>query len=111
MRSYIPDMKYIIKNYLPIIVTSSLLWSISTIISQSSVEYSALEFGIKNSDATMILLYSAVGAITGSFLSIRMNTRRWFYFLLFSTLFAITVFLIPIFGTTFARLSLIATIL
>ena len=60
MKMYIPDLLYIAKNYLPVIVTSSIFWSISTIISQSSVEYSSATFGLKSSEATMILLYSAL---------------------------------------------------
>lgn len=111
MWQYIPDLKYITQKYWAIIITSSILWSLSTIISQSTVEYSAIKFGIKNSEATMILLYSAVGAIVGSFLSIKMNSNRWLYFLIFNILFAITVFLIPILWTTFAILSVMAAIL
>lgn len=111
MRQYIPDLKYITKKYGAIIVTSSILWSLSTIISQSTVEYSALKFGIKNSEATMILLYSALGAIIGSFLSIRMSSNRWFYFLIFNLLFALTVFLIPILWSTFTILSIMAVVL
>ncbi len=111
MRSYIPDLKYIIKNYLSIIVASSILWSISSVISQASVEYSAKMFDMKLSEATMILLFSALGAIIGGFLSIKMHTRRWFFFFLFGALFALSTLLIPILGTTFTRMSILATIL
>ncbi len=111
MRLYIPDMKYVIKNHAHVIVTSSIFWALSTIISQASVEFSVEAFDKKNSEATMILLYSAVGAIAWSFLSIRMNRRRWHYFYIFSMLFALTVFLLPIFSTSFSNLAILATIL
>jgi hypothetical protein len=111
LQQYIPDISYIARKYGMIIITSSVLWSLSTIISQITVEYSADKFGIKNSEATMILLYSALWAIVGSFISIKMNTNRWFYFLVFNILFAITVFLTPIIGNTFFILSMMAGIL
>ncbi len=111
MKAYIPDLIYITKHYLPVIVTSSLFWSISTIISQSSVEYSSATFGIKGSAATMILLYSAVWAIIGSFLSIKMGKNRWMFFMIFSIFFALSTAAIPIFGSTFGNLSIIATLL
>ncbi|GAB0174965.1 MAG: hypothetical protein HHAS10_08440 [Candidatus Altimarinota bacterium] len=111
MKAYIPDLIYITKHYLPIIVTSSLFWSISTIISQASVEYSSATFGIKSSQATMILLYSAVGAIIGSFLSIKMGNNRWMYFMIFSILFSLSTAMIPVFGSSFGNLSIIATVL
>lgn len=111
MKSYIPDLIYITKHYLPVIVTSSLFWSISTIISQSSVEYSTVTFGMKDSDATMILLYSAVWAIIGSFLSIKMGKNRWMFFMMFSIFFALSTAAIPIFGSSFGNLSIIATLL
>jgi hypothetical protein len=111
LQQYIPDISYIARKYGMIIITSSVLWSLSTIISQITVEYSADKFGIKNSEATMILLYSALWAIVGSFLSIKMNTNRWFYFLVFNILFAITVFLAPIIGNTFFILSIMAGVL
>ncbi len=49
--------------------------------------------------------------IIGSFLSIRMNQKRWFYFLIFNVLFALVVFLIPLLGTSFFRVSVLATLL
>lgn len=111
MKQYIPDLLFISRKYGAIIVASSVLWSLSTIISQASVEYSAMAFSMKNSEATILLLYSAVGAIIGSFLSIRMNQKRWFYFLIFNVLFALVVFLIPLLGTSFFRVSVLATLL
>lgn len=111
MRAYIPDMKYIIAHYAQIIVVSSILWSISTIISQATVEYSTGAFNLKNSEATTILLYSALWAIGGSFLSIRMNRARWKYFLIFSLFFALVTFLIPIIGTSFTNMSILAVLL
>jgi hypothetical protein len=57
---YIPDLKYIVKNYYLIVIVSSFLWAISTIVSQASIEFSVVKFDVEASDATYVLLYSAV---------------------------------------------------
>ena len=44
MKEYIPDIKYITKKYYIIMLSSSFLWAISTIVSQSAVEYSEANF-------------------------------------------------------------------
>jgi len=108
---YIPDLKYIIKNYHLIIIVSSFLWAISTIVSQASIEFSVVKFDVEASDATYVLLYSAVWAILWNFISMKMNQARWKFFIIFNSLFALLIFLFPYLSVTFSALSLLAVLL
>lgn len=111
LKAYIPDLKYILRNYLFIILTSSFLWTVSTIVAQASVEYSKITFSIEASKATYVLLYSALWAIIWNLLSVKMNTNRWKFFIIFNTLFAIVIISFPFLATTFSMLSFLAVIL
>ncbi|MFA5916621.1 MAG: MFS transporter [Candidatus Gracilibacteria bacterium] len=111
IKAYIPDLKYIVKKYLYVIIGSSLLWAITTIVSQSSVEYSVNTFGIEASKASFLLLYSAVGAIAGNILSMKMNTNRWKFFIIFNTLFSFVIIAFPFFAKSFLYINIMASIL
>lgn len=108
---YIPDLKYILKNYSFIIIASSFLWTISTIVSQASIEFSVEKFSIDASKATYVLLYSAVGAILWNVLSVKMNKNRWKFYIIFNSLFGIIIFLFPFLAFNFSILSFMALIL
>lgn len=108
---FIPDLKYIIKNYTWIILGSAFLWTISTVVSQASVEYSVIKFNIEASKATYVLLFSALWAIIWNVVSMKMNNNRWNYYILFNTLFAILILLFPFIATTFTNLSIAALVL
>jgi len=60
MKSYLPELKYIFNHYGLLIISASFLWAISTIVSQKAVEYSIVNFGKTESEATFVLLYSAL---------------------------------------------------
>ena len=111
LSAYLPDIKYILKNYLLIILTSSFLWTISTIVSQITIEFSVERFWISASKATYILLYCALWAIIWNILSIKMNIHRWKYFIIFNSLFWIMILIFPILGQDFTKLSIMAGIL
>ncbi|MCP4524125.1 MAG: MFS transporter [Candidatus Gracilibacteria bacterium] len=111
MKDYIPDVKYILKKYYKVILTSSLIWSISTIVSQQAVEYSVNNFGKDPSGAAFVLLFSAVGVIIGNIISVKMDTNRWKYFKIFNILFAIFVFSLPFASINFSYISAIAFII
>lgn len=111
IKSYIPDLKYIIKNYLFIIVTSSFLWTISTVVSQVAIEFSSLELKVEASKATWLLLYSAVWAILWNILSVKMNKKRWLFFTIFNILFALTIISFPFLWTSFLNFTILAFIL
>lgn len=111
MWDYLPDLKYILKHYSFIIITSSFLWTISTIVSQASVELSVNSFWIETSKAAYVLLYSALWAIIGNFLSVKMNKKRWLFFIMFNSLFAFVILLFPFLAKDFKSLSIMAVIL
>ena len=111
LKAYIPDLKYIIKNYTSIIIWSSFLWTISTIVSQSSIEYSMNSFNVEASKATYILLYSALWAIIWNVISMKMGKNRWKFFILFNLLFSILIILFPFLAISFTLLSILALVL
>jgi len=111
LKNYIPDLKYIVKNYFFIIITSAFLWTISTIVSQASVEYSEKTFMIIKSKASFVLLYSALWAIVWNLLSVKMNVSRWKFFIIFNTLFSLVIIIFPFLAVNFAVLSFLALIL
>ena len=108
---YIPDLKYIVKNYYLIVIVSSFLWAISTIVSQASIEFSVVKFDVEASDATYVLLYSAVWAILLNIVSMKMSKVRWKFFIIFNSLFAILIFLFPYLSVSFSALSWLAILL
>ena len=111
LKAYIPDLKFIIKNYTLIILWSSLLWTVSTIVSQASVEYSVIKFEIEKTTATYILLYSALWAIIWNIVSMKMNTARWKFYIIFNSLFALLIILFPFLAVSFSTLSILAVFL
>ncbi len=111
IKAYIPDLKYILKNYSFIIITSSFLWTVSTIVAQSSVEYSTKTFNIETSVATFILFYSAIWAIVWNLLSVKMNKNRWKYFIIFNVLFSFVIISFSFLATTFIAMKILAVIL
>lgn len=60
MSEYIPELKYVIKNYSLLIIVTSLFWAISTVVSQQAIDFSKQNFNMLSSKASFILLYSAI---------------------------------------------------
>lgn len=110
LKAYIPDLKYIFKNYSLIIIASSFLWTISTITSQASVEFSIKTFNIEASTATFILFYAAIWAIIWNILSIKMNSKRWAFFFIWNILFSIIIILFPFLAINF-KIMIICTVI
>lgn len=108
MKEYIPEISFVIKKYGVIMLVISLLWAISTIISQKAIEYSALKFDKLNSESAILLLYSALWAIIGNILSTRMQGFRWRYFLVFNIFFGIFIMLFPFLAISFQIISILA---
>jgi MFS family permease len=98
MRDYLPELKYISHNYTLLIVSSSFMWAISTLTSQKAIEYSVANFWKWESEAAMILLYSAVWAIIWSVVSMKMWWKRWFWFIVTNIIFALLVWFLPMFS-------------
>ncbi len=108
LKEYIPDMKYISKKYLTIILISSFLWAISTIVSQKWVEQSVENFGKLPSEAAYVLLYSAVGVIIWNMATMKMEKSRWKFFLIFNIIFWLLIIAFPFLSLSFTWLSIMA---
>lgn len=111
MKEYFPELKYVIKNYSLIMIVSSLFWAISTIVSQQAIDYSKAQFWMLWSEAAFILLYSAFWAIIWTFLSIKMQNKRWLYFLITWLIFCICVFLFPSISVSYNAITIMAFVI
>lgn len=110
MRAYIPDIRHIAKRYYFVMISSALLWSISTIVSQKAIEYSVMYFDKVPSSAAILLLYSALWVILWSIISMKMEKKRWFYFVIFNICFAFVVIAFPFLSASFKSVSVLAFI-
>lgn len=108
LADYFIQLKDVIKNYSIIMFASSLFWAISTVVSQKAVEFSKDNFDMLASQATVLLLYSAIWAIIWTLLSIKMQKKRWFYFLFSSLFFSFIVLFFPFFTQSYFTISLVA---
>lgn len=111
MRDYFPDMKFVVKKYFFVIVSVSLLWAISTIVSQKAVEYSVDFFHKEASSAAFVLLYSALWAIIWNIVSMKMNKNRWFYLLIFNTIFSFLIIVFPFLNFSFFMIGVFAFVI
>ena len=108
LKDYIPDLCYIFRTYFLVILASSFLWSISTVVSQISMEVSIKNFNIEASTAAYIFLFSALWAILWNIVSMKMSTNRWRFWIIFSSLFSGLIMLFPFFIISFMSLSIFA---
>lgn len=108
LADYIPDLKFVTKTYFWVMLASSLLWSISTVVSQISMETSVEKFNIDASTAAYIFLFSALGAIIWNIVSMKMSQNRWIYWVIFWSLFSLLIMMFPLFSINFTLLSVFA---
>lgn len=107
---FLPEIKFIYKNLFYIIIVSSILWTITTIISQKAIELAVANFHIQASKAGFILLYSSLGAILWNIISSFLKSRwKSFFILNFLMSFAILAFIV--FQKSFFQISVLAFIL
>lgn len=109
-QNFLADFKFILKKYSLNMVFIALIITIATILSQKAIEYSVENLGKSGSQSAIILLYSAVWSIIWNIVSMKINENKWLYFLIFSILFAITIYLFPTFINNFAHTSILAFI-
>lgn len=108
MKHYLPNIKHIYQNYATIIVSTSFLWAITTIVSQKIIEHSITTFEKTTSEASVLLLFSAVWAIAGNTISMKMQGKRWMFFRIFTYAFAIGVLIIPFVWTSYTNVIIMA---
>lgn len=92
--------RWIARNLFMIILPAACLWSIATIISMKSIPYAQEMYGITESQSSLIFLFSAVGVIGGSLLSMRLK-NRWLWFRIFTYAFAVLIALFHILTISF----------
>lgn len=105
LKLYFPDLKYVCKNYGTVMIVSWLLWAISTVASQISMEHSMWAFSLEASSASYLFLYSAAWAILWNIISMKMWERRWYFWLIFSSLFSILIIIFPFLSFSFSYMS------
>lgn len=108
--NYRADFVFIIKKYFLIMTFIALIITIATILSQKAIEYNVEILKKLPSDATFILLYSAVWSIIWNIISMNIKKNRWHYFLWFSLFFALSTFLFPTFISNFDQTKILAFI-
>ena len=108
LKKFVPELKYIFKNFSIIIISSSLIWAVSTAVSQKAVEYSVLEFSKLPSEAAFLLLYSSVWAILWNIFSAFLWKYRWKSFFVLNLLLWILIFIFPFFNSTFFSIWIMA---
>ena len=108
LKWFIPELKYIFKNFSVIIISSSIIWAVSTVVSQKAVEYSVETFDKLPSEAAFLLLFSSVGAIVWNVFSSFLSKYRWNSFFTLNIILWLLILLFPIFNWTFLQVWIIA---
>ncbi len=90
---------------------SALLWTLSTLVSQVSVSLSMEKFAISSMSASTLFLFSALGAIIGNGLSIKMHDKRWHYWMGCISGFSFLLLSYGVFLQSFMMMALLATLL
>ncbi len=108
LKNYFPELKYIFKNFSSIIILSSIIWSVSTVVSQKAVEYSVDTFNKLPSEAAYLLLYSSVWAILWNIISGFLSKYRWKSFFVLNIFLWTLIIIFPFFNSTFFQVWIIA---
>lgn len=111
LKEAIPEFKKVFQAYSPLMFVSALLWTLSTLVSQVSVSLSMEEFAISSTSASTLFLFSALGAIIGNGLSIKMHTQRWIYWIACISGFSLLLLSYGIFLQSFMMMAILATLL
>ncbi len=111
MKEFIPQIKYIALNWKWIILTSSILWAITTIVSQQAIQYSIKNFDVSASEWAYILLFSSVWAIFWNIISSFLSKYRWAVFLWSSILMSLLILWFLVFADSFLHVSILAAFL
>ena len=109
LANYVPNFITVIKANFLIMLICSLYLVIATILSQKAIAFSVDHLGKTNSQASTLLLYSAVWTIFGNFISMKIpDQKRWLFWSLFSCIFAVLIFVFPYLMQNFIITALLA---
>lgn len=111
LKEALPEFKKVFRSYSPLMFVSALLWTLSTLVSQVSVSLSMEEFAISSTSASTLFLFSALGAIIGNGLSIKMHAKRWIYWIGCISGFSFLLLSYGVFLQSFMTMALLATLL
>lgn len=106
---FLREGSWITRNLFMVILPAACLWSIATIVSMKSIPYAQEMYDIAESQSSLIFLFSALGVIAGSLLSMRLK-NRWLWFRIFTYAFAILIALFHILTVSFAAMILYSTL-
>jgi len=110
LSKFIPEIKYIWKNFFYLIITSSIIWSIATIVSQKIVEISIDKFHMLASNASFAMLYSSLWAILWNIISSVLKDR-WKSFLILNLIMTVLILFFLFFSNSFLQISILIFIL
>ena len=111
LKEALPEFQKVFRSYSPLMFVSALLWTLSTLVSQVSVSLSMEEFAISSTSASTLFLFSALGAIIGNGLSIKMHAKRWFYWIGCISGFSFLLLSYGVFLQSFMMMAFLATLL
>ena len=111
LKQAFPEFQKVFQKYTPVMFVSALLWTLSTLVSQVSVSLSMERFALSSTSASTLFLFSALGAIIGNGLSIKMHSKRWLYWIGCISVFSLLLLCYGIFLQSFTMMALLATLL
>jgi len=107
-KKYLTDFLYIFKKYFIVMIFVWLLLVIATILSQKAIEFLVDVNKMKQSTASLLLLFSAVWSIAWNIFSMKIVKNKWLYFMIYSFLFALSTISLWLFISNFIITSVIA---
>lgn len=108
LKAFIPNIKVIFSSFMIIILASSILWAVSTVLSQQAMEYVNEFLWKSKSESGIIMLYSVLWAIAWNFLTLRASKIRWKLFNILNLAYGLLVLFIPFFLNSYITIVLIA---
>ena len=109
IKNYFPNFLTVIKSNVAIMLISSMYLVVATILSQKSIEYSVMHLWKTGSQASFLLLYSAIWTILGNLLTMKIH-KRWQWASTLTLIFALLIFVFPFMMKDFFVTSILATL-
>jgi MFS family permease len=85
------DVYWIGRQKAIVLIASASMWATATVVSLKSIPYSMNEFGIPESQSSLVLVFSSLGVIVGNALTVNVK-NRWLVYRCFAYFFAFLVF-------------------
>lgn len=89
------------KKYFSIMFVPAIIITLVTILFQKVIEYNVTQLWIALSNATFLLLYSAIWAILWNIITMKLKWSRWLIFSIIISLFSLNIMIFPLFMDNF----------